>query len=53
MYPSTLSSQIQRLEDELRRDTFNTVIIARVKLTEYGEKFLQVAKTEWQKLATI
>ncbi len=47
MSPSTLSRQIQRLEEELGQTLFirdNRQVI----LTEYGEKFLQFAKTEWQ-----
>ncbi|AXP40994.1 TPA: HTH-type transcriptional activator IlvY [Haemophilus influenzae 10810] len=47
MSPSTLSRQIQRLENELGKTLFIRDN-RQVKLTEYGEKFLQFAKTEWQ-----
>ena len=47
MSPSTLSRQIQRLEEELGKTLFIRDN-RQVKLTEHGEKFLQFAKTEWQ-----
>lgn len=47
MSPSTLSRQIQRMEDELGKTLFIRDN-RQVRLTEQGEKFLQFAKTEWQ-----
>lgn len=47
MSPSTLSRQIQRMEDELGKTLFIRDN-RQVTLTEHGEKFLQFAKTEWQ-----
>lgn len=47
MSPSTLSRQIQRIEEEL-----GALLLIRdnrqVRLTEKGEKFLQFARNEWQ-----
>lgn len=47
MSPSTLSRQIQRMEEELEQPLFIRDN-RQVRLTEQGEKFLQFAKTEWQ-----
>ena len=47
MSPSTLSRQIQRMEEELEQSLFIRDN-RQVRLTEQGEKFLQFAKTEWQ-----
>ncbi|QIA77288.1 HTH-type transcriptional activator IlvY [Rodentibacter caecimuris] len=47
MSPSTLSRQIQRMEEELGKTLFIRDN-RQVNLTEYGERFLQFAKTEWQ-----
>lgn len=47
MSPSTLSRQIQRLEEELGQQLFIRDN-RQVSLTAQGEKFLQFAKTEWQ-----
>lgn len=47
MSPSTLSRQIQRMEDELGQPLFIRDN-RQVTLTEQGEKFLQFAKTQWQ-----
>lgn len=47
MSPSTLSRQIQRMEEELGKVLFIRDN-RQVNLTEYGEKFLQFAKSEWQ-----
>ncbi|OOF85465.1 HTH-type transcriptional activator IlvY [Rodentibacter ratti] len=47
MSPSTLSRQIQRMEAELGKILFIRDN-RQVNLTEYGEKFLQFAKVEWQ-----
>ncbi|OOF48448.1 HTH-type transcriptional activator IlvY [Rodentibacter trehalosifermentans] len=47
MSPSTLSRQIQRLEEELGKTLF-VRDNRQVNLTEYGEKFLRFAKAEWQ-----
>ncbi|TGZ98130.1 HTH-type transcriptional activator IlvY [Rodentibacter pneumotropicus] len=47
MSPSTLSRQIQRMEEELGKILFIRDN-RQVNLTEYGEMFLQFAKAEWQ-----
>ena len=47
MSPSTLSRQIQRMEEELEQPLFIRDN-RQVRLTKQGEKFLQFAKTEWQ-----
>lgn len=47
MSPSTLSRQIQRMEEELGKILFIRDN-RQVNLTEYGETFLQFAKVEWQ-----
>ena len=47
MSPSTLSRQIQRMEEELEQSLFIRDN-RQVRLTEQGERFLQFAKAEWQ-----
>ena len=47
MSPSTLSRQIQRMEEELEQPLFIRDN-RQVRLTEQGERFLQFAKAEWQ-----
>ena len=52
MSPSTLSRQIQRMEEELEQPLFIRDN-RQVRLTEQGEKFLQFAKAESPILVTL
>ena len=52
MSPSTLSRQIQRMEEELEQSLFIRDN-RQVRLTEQGEKIFAICKNRMAKLATV